>query len=98
MNDSNSLNDAELKDVNGGNGGGASATYSPGYPYILNANGDPVGMYEGKKIIYWKCTHCDSPLHVSKGLCWCDACDDWWFSRADYTWYGTEEELIAAAH
>ena len=93
MNDSNSLNDAELKDVNGGNG-----AYSPGHPSIVNANGDEVGRYEGNKIIYWKCTHCESPLHVSKGLYWCDACDDWWFSRANYTWYGTEAELIAASH
>ena len=96
MNDSESLDDAELKGVNGG--GDASTSHSPDYVNIHNANGDVVGKYEGDGIVYWKCTHCGNPLHVSRGLYWCDACDDWWFSRAGYIWYGTEAELIAASH
>ena len=93
----NSLSDAELKDVSGGMG-----TYYQSNSdkwCIYNAKGELVGKILNGKINYWKCTHCNDPVHMSSaGIFFCDVCDDWWISRAKYIWNGTAEELIAASH
>ena len=88
------LNDTELQDVTGGcrGTGGSYAT-----SYVHDAKGRTVGYYNSSnELYYWKCTHCGNPVHRD-GFYFCDPCDDWWLSRADYVWHGTEAELIAAA-
>ena len=92
----NALDDADLKEVAGGaNGEDPDVTVA-----IRDAKGRQVGYRPCKsstQIYYWKCTHCGNPVHKSTQY-YCDACDDWWFSRRNYLWSGTEAELIAAAN
>ena len=90
------LNDTELKNVNGG------VTPIAKIPIklydICNSRGNPVGFKrDDGTIVYWKCTHCNGPVHRNT-FYFCDKCDDWWLSRANYIWSGTEAELIAAAN
>ena len=101
MTDTNKLNDTELKNVSAG-GRLAVVTKpiveTPDVKWIYNSRGNYVGHWNTDgSITYWKCTHCNGPVHRNT-FYFCDKCDDWWISRADYTWYGTEAELIAAAN
>ena len=90
----NALNDTELQEVTAG-GLGISASCVTNYVY--DAKGRVVGYYKGGTLYYWKCSHCGNPIH-HEGFYFCDPCDDWWFSRSEYVWTGTEAELIAAAN
>ena len=86
------ISDGNLAEVTGGNRHhGATMTA------VLGRNGKQIGSRELDGITYWKCTHCGLPIYKDVFIYRCDACNDWWLSRAGYTWKGTEEELIAAA-
>ena len=91
----NALDDAELQEIAGGSRSDESTIY--------DKQGREIGYYAVTFVItdhiyYWQCSHCGGPVHASGSFYFCDKCDDWWLSRAPHRWYGTKEELIAAAN
>ena len=86
---------AALTDEQIGQASGGVATISE---EILGKNGKVIGNVrrDTGRIIYWKCSHCGLPVYRTWIAYYCDKCDDWWYSRSDYYWNGTKEELIAA--
>ena len=86
---------ATLTDDQMGQVSGGSSTHDEP---IFGYNGKQIGKVDKftGRIICWLCTHCRQPIYCDWLAYYCDKCDDWWYSRADYYWGGTKESLRAA--